>query len=120
MKKILMVVGMVLCVGNGIYATSAQQQLPNAVSDDAELMFDEAPDALDAVTAKDCDCSPLKAFNSEQETLLQACYQTALMYLLSSYLSLKNSCESAKQYVAGLLVWTPTTTVSTSSSAMSE
>jgi len=116
MKKFLMVVGMVLCVGNGIYAVGAKQQLPTAVSDDAELMFDDAPDALDDVTAKDCDCSPLKTFTGEKETLFQACYQTALMYLLSSYLSLKSSCESAKQYMANLLVWTPTTTVSASSS----
>ncbi len=120
MKKFLMAVFLTLFVGNGMYAAGSEPQLPTAVSDDAELMFDDAPDALDAVTAKDCDCSPLKTFTGEKETLFQACYQTALMYLLSSYLSLKSSCESAKQYMANLLVWTPTTTVSTSSLTMSE
>lgn len=120
MKKFFTLSLLVLSLSNSVFAHGVQQHsLPAAVSDDAELMFDEAPDALDAVTTKDCDCSPLKTFNGDKETILQACYQTALMYLLSSYLSLKNSCESAKQYVASLLVWTPTT-VSTSSLSVSE
>lgn len=120
MKKFLMAVFLMVCVGNGVVAHNAQQQLPVAVSDDAELLFDEAPDALDAVTGEDCACSPIKNADAERTTLLQSCYQAALLYLLSSYFSLKYSCVAAKQYIASMLAWTPTTSSETSSSQSRE
>jgi len=113
MKKFFMVL-LIVSFGNGLYAQTVQQQLPSAVSDDAELMFDEGPDALDAVTAQDCGCSQVKMSDNEKQTMIQSCYQTALMYLLGSYFSLKSSCESAKRYMASLLVWKPTASVSAS------
>jgi hypothetical protein len=109
MKKFLLTGFIVLSLCNGSSVKGVQQQLPTAISDDAELMFDEIPDALDAVTSEDCDCSPVRASDTENPTLLQSCYQTALMYLFVSYLSLKYSCESAKQYMASLLAWAPAT-----------
>lgn len=116
MKKFVYATIIMTCLSNGISAHNAQQKLPVAVSDDAELMFDEAPDALDAVTTKDCACSPVKSADAEKETLLQSCYQTALLYLLSSYFSLKHSCVAAKQYIASMLIWAPTTSSVSSSS----
>lgn len=115
MKKLLLTGFIGLCSYNGMFATGVQQRpLPTSVSDDAELMFDEVPDALDAVTSKDCNCSDRVA-NAENQTLLQSCYQTALMYLFISYLTLQYSCESVKQYVASLLAWKPAIAVPTSS-----
>ncbi len=120
MKKFLIALCMTFFVGNSMYASSVQQHLPSAVSDDAELMFDEGPDALDAVTAQDCGCSRVKNCDDEKQTMLQSCYQTALIYLLGSYLSLKSSCASAKEYVASLLVWKPTSSVATSLPSVGE
>jgi hypothetical protein len=86
-----------------MYAANAQQTLPAAVSEDAELLFDDVPDELDALTVKECDGAMNGGVSPEKPTAFQSCVQVALIYLLSSYFSLRQSCEAAKQYIASLL-----------------
>jgi hypothetical protein len=109
MKKFLMVMCSLLCIHAGTRASEVQQPLTAAVSDDAELLFDEAPDALDAVTAKDCACSTEET-SLQGRTMLQSCYQTALFCLLGSYLIVKKTYDNAVGFVMNHVPWTTSTT----------
>ena len=98
MKKFLLSVCMLVSFFSAVYAENSNQELPSAVSEDIELMFDEETDPLDGITVSDCDCSQAKGAD-EQMTLLKQYYQNVMLRLLGSYLTAKQSCAAVVAYL---------------------
>lgn len=100
MKNVSLLMVLVLSTSLMVGALSAQDVKASAPeSEDIGLLFDGGEDALDAVTVDGCGHDVKDLAQTPEPSAFQVYYQSALLYMLSSYFAAKKFIISHMPHV---------------------